>query len=71
MRKLTVAFGIVVLALVVVVGVQAFGGSHHVKGQTMTGYQETSTSTPAGLYTDEPASSTRRSPTTTSRSRTS
>ena len=52
MRKLTVAFGIVVLALVVVVGVQAFGGKHHVKGETMTGYQETSTGTPAGLYTD-------------------
>ena len=52
MRKLTVAFGVVVLALVVVVGVQAFGGSHHVKGQTMTGYQETSSGTPAGLSTD-------------------
>jgi hypothetical protein len=52
MRKLTVVFGVVVLALVVVVGVQAFGGKHHVKGETMTGYQETSTGTPAGLSTD-------------------
>ena len=52
MRKLTVAFGVVVLALVVVVGVQAFGGSHHVNGETMTGYQETSSGTPAGLSTD-------------------
>jgi hypothetical protein len=52
MRKLTVAFGVIVLALVVVVGVQAFGGSHHVNGETMTGYQETSSGTPAGLSTD-------------------
>lgn len=52
MRKLTVAFGVVVLALVVVVGVAAFGGSHHVKGESMTGYQETSSGTPAGLSTD-------------------
>jgi len=52
MRKLIAGFGVVVLALVVVVGVQAFGGKHHVKGETMTGFQETSTGTPAGLYTD-------------------
>jgi len=52
MRKLTVTFGVVVLALVVVVGVQAFGGKHHVKGETLTGYQETSSGTPAGLSTD-------------------
>ena len=52
MRKLTVAFSVIVLALIVVAGVQAFGGKHHVKGETMTGFQETSTGTPAGLYTD-------------------
>ena len=52
MKKLAVAFGVVLTALVVVVAVQAFGGSHHVKGQTMTGFQETSTGTPAGLYTE-------------------
>jgi len=52
MRKLAVLSGVVLAALVVVVAVQAFGGSHHVKGQTMTGFQETSTGTPAGLYTD-------------------
>jgi hypothetical protein len=52
MRKVTVAFGVVVLALAVVVGVQAFGGTHHVKGETLTGYQETSSGTPAGLSTD-------------------
>jgi hypothetical protein len=52
MRKLLVAGLVVVVALSVVVGVQAFSGRHHIKGEQMTGYQETSTGTPAGLYTD-------------------
>ena len=50
MRRLGVAFiAVVVLALVAVVGVQAFGGKHHVKGDDLTGYQETSSATPGGV----------------------
>jgi len=49
MKKLAAAFGVVLTALVVVVGVQAFGGKHQVKGEALTGYQE---ATPAGVASD-------------------